>query len=68
MSVQDNFLFDGGHYEVSIPKQGIEGAAGDPQVIGGLHYCLAGGGQQAESATAGSGRNTGGRGVGIPLP
>ena len=35
-------LFDSGHYEVSIPKQGIEGAAGDPQVIGGLHYCLAG--------------------------
>jgi len=42
MSVQDNFLFDGGHYEVSIPKQGIEGAASDPQVIGGLQYCLAG--------------------------
>lgn len=36
MSVQNKFLFDGGHYEVSIPKQGIDGAAGDPQVSGGL--------------------------------
>jgi len=67
MSVHNKFLFYDGHYEASLPNQGIEGAASDPQVSGGPQYCFAGWDQQAESAT-GSGRNTpGGRGT-IPLP
>jgi hypothetical protein len=59
MSVQDKFFFDGGQEDLH-PKQGIEGAAGNPQVIGGQHS-FAGKVQQAKSA-AGSGWNKGGRG------
>jgi hypothetical protein len=40
ISVQDKFFFGGGHDEASIPYQGVEGAAVDPQVIGG-QYSLA---------------------------
>ena len=65
MSVHNKFLFYDGHYEASLPNQGIEGAASDPQVSGGLQYCFAGWDQQAGSAT-GSSRNKGGRGK--PLP
>jgi hypothetical protein len=32
MSVHNKFLFYDGHYEASLPNQGIEGAASDPQV------------------------------------
>ncbi len=46
--------------KTSIPNQGIEGAAGNPQVIDGQHS-FAGKVQQAKSA-AGSGWNKGGRG------
>jgi hypothetical protein len=60
MSVQDEFFFGGGHDEASIPYQGVEGAAVDPQVIDG-QYSLAGRVQQARSA-AGSGWNIGCRG------
>jgi hypothetical protein len=61
MSVQDEFFSGGGHDEASTPYQGIEGAAGNPQVIGGQHDSFAGRVQQAGSA-AGSGWNIGGRG------
>ncbi len=46
--------------KTSIPNQGIEGAAGNPQVIGGQHS-FAGKVQQAKSV-AGSAWNKGGRG------
>jgi len=35
-------LFYDGHYEASLPNQGIEGAASDFQVSGGPQYCFAG--------------------------
>jgi hypothetical protein len=62
MSVQDEFFSGGGHDEASTPYQGVEGAAGDPQVIGGQHDSFAGRVQHAGSA-AGSGWNIGGRGI-----
>jgi hypothetical protein len=60
MSEQYEFFFGGGQDEACIPYQGFEGAAVDPQVIGGQHS-LAGRVQQARTA-AGSDRNKGGRG------
>ncbi len=60
MSVQDEFFVWGGYDEASIPYQHVEGAAVDPQVIGG-QYSLAGRFQQARSA-ADSGCSIGGRG------
>ncbi len=65
MSVQDEFFFGGVHAEASIPYQGVEGAAGDPQVIGGPHS-FAGWVQQAGSAAC-SGWNIGGRGYSPPF-
>jgi hypothetical protein len=53
MSVQDEFFIVGGHDEAFVPYQGIEGAAGDPQVIGGPHL-FADRVQQAGSAAGSS--------------
>jgi hypothetical protein len=52
MRVQDNFFLPRDLDEDSILNQGVEGAAGDPQVIGGSS--LAGGHQ---GSAAGSGWN-----------
>jgi hypothetical protein len=57
MIVQDNLFLPRDLNEDSILNQGVEGAAGDPQVIGGSS--LAGGHQ---GSAAGSGWNLGGRG------
>jgi hypothetical protein len=57
MSVQDVFFLPRDLYEDSILNQGVEGAAGDPQVIGGSS--LTGGHQ---GLAAGSGWNIGGQG------
>jgi hypothetical protein len=54
MSVQDDFFLPRDLDEYSILNQGVEGAAGDPQVIGGSS--LAGGHQ---GSSAGSGWNLG---------
>jgi hypothetical protein len=55
MSVQDDFFLPRDLNEDSILNQGVEGAAGDPQVIGGSS--LAGGHQ---GSAAGSMCNLGG--------
>ena len=66
MSVHNKFYFMMAIMRPPYTKQGIEGAAGDPQVSGGPQYCFAGRGQQAGSAT-GSIRNTpGGWGTNPP--
>ncbi len=57
MSVQVDFFLPRDLDEVSILNQGVEGAAGDPQVIGGSS--LAGGHQ---GSAVGSGWNLGGWG------
>jgi hypothetical protein len=57
MSVQDDFFLPRDLHEDSIPNQGVEEAAGDPQVIGGSS--LAGGHQ---GSAAESGWNLGGWG------
>jgi hypothetical protein len=55
MTLQDNFILSRDLDEDSILNQGVEGAAGDPQVIGGSS--LAGGHQDS---AAGSRWNLGG--------
>ncbi len=57
MSVQDNFFLPRDLHEDSNLNQGVEGAAGDPQVFGGSS--LAGGHQ---GSAVGSGGNLGGQG------
>jgi hypothetical protein len=57
MSVQDNFFLPRDLHKDSILNQGVKGAAGYPQLIGGSS--LAGGHQ---GSAAGSGWNLGGRG------
>ncbi len=57
MTLQDNFILSRDLDEDSILNQGVEGAAGDPQVIGGSS--LAGGHQDS---AAGSRWNLGGWG------
>jgi hypothetical protein len=61
MSVHDNFFLPRDLNDDSLLNQGVEGAAGDPQVIGGSS--LAGGHQ---GSAAGSEWNLGGQGQ--PLP
>jgi hypothetical protein len=56
MSVHDNFFLPGD--EDSILNQGVEGAAGDPQVFGGNSFT---GGQQGSAV--GSRLNLGGQGL-----
>ena len=59
MSVHDDFFLPGD--EDSILNQGVEGAAGDPQVFGGNSFA---GGQQVSAA--GSRLNLGGQGLPPP--